>query len=83
MPPSPDLLLQDQTPGGRDEAAVPEGQRLGGELEVGERVKALIACISQTLFGYVSQARWEGDAGGLACAVLCCAWLGGSWAPAC
>ena len=49
------LMVQDQTPGSKDESAVPEAQRLGSELEVSERVKALISVLSLQLFNFVAQ----------------------------
>lgn len=49
----------DQTPGGRDESAVPEDKRLGLELEVLERVQLLIFNTTQQLFNYVAQGLFE------------------------
>lgn len=48
-------MVQDQTPGSKDESAVPEAHRLGSELEVSERVKALISVLSLQLFNFVAQ----------------------------
>jgi hypothetical protein len=48
-------LLQDQTPGGKDESAVPEERRLRAELEVPDRVKLLISVLSHQVFTYVAQ----------------------------
>ena len=45
----------DQTPGGKDESAVAEAQRLGEEVDVERRVQLLISFTTQVVFGYVAQ----------------------------
>ena len=45
----------DQTPGGKDESAVVEAQRLGEEVDVERRVQLLISFTTQVVFGYVAQ----------------------------
>jgi hypothetical protein len=50
------------TPGGRDESLVPEGQRLGREAEIEERIGLLVASTTFTIFSYVAQVGnklWE------------------------
>ena len=47
------------TPGGRDEAAVPEEQRLGMAVDLPQRVALLIATTSLRLFRYASQGLFE------------------------
>ncbi len=47
----------DQTPGGKDESAVVEAQRLGEEVDVERRVQLLISFTTQVVFGYVAQVR--------------------------
>lgn len=49
----------DQTPGGRDESAVPEAQKLGEEVDLEKRVELLIATTTITVFRYVSQGLFE------------------------
>ncbi|KAL0038617.1 hypothetical protein WJX79_000048 [Trebouxia sp. C0005] len=49
----------DQTPGGKDESAVVEAQRLGEEVDVERRVQLLISFTTQVVFGYVAQGLFE------------------------
>ncbi|DBB00312.1 TPA: Dynein beta chain, flagellar outer arm [Trebouxia sp. C0004] len=49
----------DQTPGGKDESAVVEAQRLGEEVDVERRVQLLICFTTQVVFGYVAQGLFE------------------------
>ncbi|KAL4450636.1 hypothetical protein ABPG77_000992 [Micractinium sp. CCAP 211/92] len=49
----------DRTPGGQDESRVPDDKRLGGEVEVLNRVRLLVFNVTLQLFQYVSQGLFE------------------------
>jgi dynein heavy chain len=49
----------DVCPGGKDESAVPEAERLGQEVELDKRVELLVESTCYTVFAYVAQGLFE------------------------